>query len=292
MKYYQFLILFICAIGRLNASDLSLEIKVNKHEVEKGDTVVATIFLNNDDHLLVPDCKVQVVFGAGIKPIMTTASQGKFDAIRGIWSLQKSNGLLIVHMVVSEEGPLIFQAEIISSAETDPDSTPGNQKMGENDLVFDYVSVPVQFCGNAIINLSAEAFDGFTGYQWFRDGLKMEGSNTRKVEITKVGRYTCKVNEGLSGNNASFPVIVRQMSQIHLELGKVQQVCAGETLKIKAKPTNGVAPYSYSWENDKGLDLQKSLKVNSNVLVNVTVTDSLGCKAKDSVMVKVIACNK
>jgi Domain of unknown function DUF11 len=290
MKYYQFFILFLGMIGHLQASDLSLQIKVSTHEVEKGDTVVANIFLNNDDHLLVPDCKVQVLFGAGIKLILNTASQGKFDATKGIWSLQKSNGLLIVHLVVSEEGPLIFQAEIISSAETDPDSTPGNHKMGEDDLVFDYVSVPVQFCGNDMINLSAEAFDGFTGYQWYRDGLKIEGATTRKVEITKVGRYTCKVNEGLSGNNASFPVIVRQLPQILLELGKVQQVCAGETLKIKAKPTNGKAPYSYSWENDKGLDLQKSLKANSNVKVNVTVTDSLGCKAKDSVMVKVITC--
>jgi Domain of unknown function DUF11 len=292
MKHLLTLILIFFSLNCLIAADLSLEIKVNRHEVEKGDTVTANIFLNNDDKNLVPDCKVQILFGAGIKAILTTASQGKFDAINGIWSLQKSNGLLIIHMVVSEEGPLIFQAEIISSSESDPDSTPNNQKMGEDDLVYDYVSVPVQFCGESIIHLNAEAFDGFTGYQWFLDGLKIVGANTKKVEITKVGRYTCKVNEGLTGNNASFPVIVRQMPKIRLELGKEQQVCAGETLKIKAKPTNGHAPYTYSWENDKGLDLQKSLKANSNVIVNVTVTDSLGCKAKDSVLVKVISCNK
>jgi hypothetical protein len=292
MKYYQFLILLFCGFSQLNAADLSLEIKVNKHEVEKGDTVVATIYLNNDDHQLVPDCKVQIALGAGIKAIMTTASQGKFDATHNIWSLQKSNGLLIMHLIVNEEGPLILQAEIISSLESDPDSTPGNHKMGEDDLAYDYISVPVQFCGNDIINLSAEAFDGFTGYQWFRDNLKIEGATNRKVEITKVGRYTCTVKESLTGSKASFPVVVRQLPAINLELGKVQQVCAGETLKIKAKPTNGKAPYTYSWENDKGLDLQKALKVNANVLVNVTVTDNNGCKAKDSVMVKVIACNK
>jgi hypothetical protein len=292
MKSFKILIFLIFSFNYLNAADLSLEIKVNKHEVEKGDTVVATIYLNNDDHLLVPDCKVQIALGEGIKVIMTTASQGKFDGINKIWSLQKSNGLLIMHLVVNEEGPLILQAEIVSSSEIDPDSTPGNHKMGEDDLAYDYISVPVQFCGNDVIKLSAEAFDGFTGYQWFRDNLKIEGATNRKVEINKVGRYTCTVNESISGSKASFPVLVRQLPAINLELGKVQQVCAGETLKIKAKPTNGKAPYSYSWENDKGLDLQKALKVNANVMVNVTVTDSNGCKAKDHVMVKVIACNK
>jgi hypothetical protein len=292
MKYFIILILLIFSFNSLSAADLSLEIKVNKHEVEKGDTVVATIFLNNDDHLLVPDCKIQIALGEGIKVIMTTASQGKFDGIQKIWSLQKSNGLLIMHLVVNEEGPLILQAEIVSSSELDPDSTPNNHKMGEDDLAYDYISVPVQFCGNDVIKLSAEAFDGFTGYQWFCDNVKIEGATNRKVEINKVGRYTCTVKESVAGTKASFPVLVRQLPAINLELGKVQQVCAGETLKIKAKPTNGKAPYNYSWENDKGLDLQKALKVNANVLVNVTVTDSNGCKAKDSVMVKVIACNK
>ncbi|MFN4256840.1 MAG: hypothetical protein ACK4Q5_17705 [Saprospiraceae bacterium] len=53
---------------------------------------------------------------------------------------------------------------------------------------------------------------------------------------------------------------------------------------------SGPPPYSFQWENDRGVDIQKSLKAHTDFLLTATVTDGMGCRQKASTRIRVIDC--
>lgn len=293
-KYWP-VALFLLLAHAASATDLALKIAVSKHEPKRGDTVAASIRLLNQDRSDVTSIAIKIGLVEGLRLLSPAVSIGTYDSQSGVWCIQQMpatlpSAELHLFLVAEADGPLPIRAEIIHQNEPDGDSRPGNEQLNEDDLAFGYFSVPIVFCGDAPIRLTAKALPGFTGYQWFRDGMPLPGATNRFLDITQPGKYTCRVNEAGGNEAASTPVIVRKNPELKLKMPENQPVCAGETLLIRPEVVSGTPPYSFRWENDRGIDIQKSLKANTDFLLTATVTDGMGCQQKTATRIRVIDC--
>lgn len=287
--------LFALLKPAVGAADLAIKVVVNQPNAVRGDTIPAIIKIENQGKTAVSDIEVQINFSEGLTLVLTDKEHGSFDPKTGIWHLknldERSNGTsLLALLLVEGEGPLGIQAEIVGLREKDSDSTPGNTKMGEDDLDFGYITVPIVYCGSDSIKLSAEAYPGFKNYQWLRDGKILVGETNQQLKITKVGKYTCRADG--TGEDASFPVIVRRAAALHASVEGERRACAGETLKLRAQVSDGTPPYRYRWSRGDGLPLSKPLKTGEKLTLRVTITDREGCLVKTEGRVVVENCLK
>ncbi len=283
--FYPLACLFLAATVPLRAADFSLQILVNQRDAQRGDTVSATIRLLNQGKTAGTGMLLRIDLADGLRLLAPSASLGKFDAATGLWHLENipanlESAELSLQLIPEAEGPFAIRAEIQAANETDTDSQPGNAKIGEDDLAFGYVAVPIVFCGNEPVRLRAEALAGFTGYRWFRDGQAIPGANQPNLQIDRVGRYTCRVAEIETSEEGSFPVIVRQSEAVAVTLPPSFHVCAGEILNVRADVSAGKTPFKYDWQNSLNADLNVPLKAGTNMDLTVTVTDAAGCRGK------------
>ena len=277
----------------LFSADLALHIKTDKESALRGDTVACTIFLMNEGRSDVGNIAVQVVLGSGLKLLAPRADVGTYDSKSNLWSASKIGkdqaiGTLTGSILVLGEGPLLISAEVLRMAEPDDDSAAGNHLLYEDDIAYTCISVPIVFCGTDNIDLTAEAYPGFEGYQWKYEGQDIPNATERRLRITKTGKYSCTAKN----TTFSFPVVVEKAPAFSIELGEAQTVCAGERLRMTVIPTGGTKPFRYSWSNDKGHDLKKSLYAGQELTLKATVTDARGCVAKDEVKVDVVKCKE
>lgn len=277
----------------LLGADVALHIKLNTESALRGDTVDCTISLLNEGASSVSNLAVQVVFAAGLKFVSPTSEIGKFNPKTKLWTVTKLTpkqkiNTLQGRIIVLGEGPLLVSAELLRMGEKDDDSAPGNQLLYEDDMAYTCISVPIVFCGTDNVNLTAEAFPGFEGYQWKYEGEAIAGATKRQLRITKEGRYSCTAKN----TTFSFPVVVEKAPAFSIELGRSKSVCAGDRIRMTVVPTGGTKPFNYSWTNDKGHNLSKALKAGQNLTIMATVRDARGCIAKDTVDVKVKNCRE
>jgi large repetitive protein len=118
-------------------ADLSLTKSVNNAAPDVGSNVVYTVTVNNAG----PDAANGVIVSdplpAGLAVISTAPSQGSFDAVSGEWTVGSiANGgsaTLQITAKVTGFAPITNIAEIKSSRQYDPNSTPNNNVATEND---------------------------------------------------------------------------------------------------------------------------------------------------------------
>jgi uncharacterized repeat protein (TIGR01451 family) len=120
------------------SADLSLSKIVDNGAPNVGDNVTFTITLNNAGPDTATGVTVRDRMPTGLTYVSSTPSQGTFDPATGQWAVgaiaKNTNLVLKVVAKVVERGSQTESAEITASEQFDPDSTPGNNKTGEDDL--------------------------------------------------------------------------------------------------------------------------------------------------------------
>jgi uncharacterized repeat protein (TIGR01451 family) len=119
----------------LNQADLALISSVSNANPTLGDTISLTLTLSNDGPDLATNVEIRNLLPSGLSLVSASPSQGIYT--NGIWRLDSinSNGseTLTIEAVVSSGGTLNNRAEIITSNQFDPDSTPNNNIGTEDD---------------------------------------------------------------------------------------------------------------------------------------------------------------
>ncbi len=137
---------------RVASADLSLAKTVAGSSPVLGSNVTFTITLTNDGPGEATGVIVRDVLPSGLVFVSATASSGIYDSQSGLWTVIRvaagsSHTLQIVVRIVSGTS-IINVAEIMASDQNDPDSTPGNENVDEDDLssvtltVAEVVNVP------------------------------------------------------------------------------------------------------------------------------------------------------
>lgn len=122
---------------RKNMADLSLLKTVNNQSPYVGDTVRFAIVLTNGGPGSATNVVVSDVLPAGLTLVRDSATNGAY-ASNGLWTLtnplkKDSTATLVVWTKVNPSGPYLNYAQVNSSDQKDPNSTPGNNSTNEDD---------------------------------------------------------------------------------------------------------------------------------------------------------------
>lgn len=130
---------------------------------------------------------------------------------------------------------------------------------------------------------------GFAKYLWSR------GDTTRQIVVTDSGRYIVTATT-LDGCRYRDTVFITQNPQPAVSAGADTSGCVNTLIQLKATPSGGTPPYKYKWKRFEtgpvyiNNDTLQSPGVNPNTTSRyiVTLTDSVGCTATDTVLVTII----
>ncbi|NQW30262.1 MAG: choice-of-anchor D domain-containing protein [Ignavibacteria bacterium] len=146
---------------------------------------------------------------------------------------------------------------------------------------------PPVLCATDTRILSAPA--GFAKYFWSR------GDTTRAITITDSGTYSV-VCTTLDGCRYRDSLKVQRFPQPSVYAGRDTSACKNTVVLIGANPIGGTAPFKYKWRRvetgpsniDNDTLRTPGVNPNTSSRYEVTLTDSAGCTAKDTVWVTII----
>ena len=166
--------------------DVSLEKTVNLTQVAVDTEVIFTIWVFNNG-VDVTNAVVTDVLPNG-SLYVSDDSAGNYDENSGIWTIGNiaagDSTSLNLTIRLTEEGVHTNLASV-SIDETETDLT-----NNEDDAC---VSVPMTLpCNNA--GITAEAETGHTSYQWYKDGVAIDGETSATYLITTIGSYNYTID--------------------------------------------------------------------------------------------------
>ena len=131
-------------------------------------------------------------------------------------------------------------------------------------------------------------------YNWdFGDGSPPSASQNPSHFFNAAGTYNVKLVafSNMACKDSIINTIIIKPA-IHAESGFGNDtLCTGGTILLGANPTatGGIPPFVYEWSPAIGLNdstiANPTATITSNILFEITITDSIGCKAFDSVFV-------
>jgi uncharacterized repeat protein (TIGR01451 family) len=162
-------------------SDLELSLSVDKSTVKAGEDVTLEIMLFNKGAGAATAIQVKDLLPQGLAFVSFSAQQGSYDSVTGIWNagnIAKDNtASLSIKANVKTGGTIINMAEVISVSEIDPDSTPGNNNLTEDDI--------------ASVTIEAKPLFGIQ--KATEDAWTVNGNGKVKVALT--GKNSNQLNE-------------------------------------------------------------------------------------------------
>ncbi len=119
-------------------ADLSVQKSVDRATANQNEPIIFTVTLRNDGPDAATDVVVTDQLPPGLSFVEADPSIGSFDAPTGRWTIDRvavgaSPTLRILATIAGRE-PQINVAEVTASGQFDPDSVPGNQAAGEDDI--------------------------------------------------------------------------------------------------------------------------------------------------------------
>jgi gliding motility-associated-like protein len=151
---------------------------------------------------------------------------------------------------------------------------------------------PARLCEDSSYTLAASGMQGYL-YQWYYNGVPINGAATAAIQITQPGWYSFSLASpnGCMQLMDSIEVILQPAPSVSLEADKTS-FCAGDTLSLRAGAPDAVL---FSWlpenlfiGNPQGADAQ-AIVINSDIL-SVRVSDAFGCKGADSIRIHTYPC--
>ncbi len=144
-------------------SDLSLSKSVNVSSANVGETITYTIELNNTGPSDATGVIVSDVLPSQLNYISSNAINGVYDDVTGQWNIgivpSGSSFILEIMASVVAPGLITNTAEVISSDQYDPDSTPGNNTLAEDDqdeVTIEGLLVDLEILKISDINLTGD----------------------------------------------------------------------------------------------------------------------------------------
>ena len=128
------------------AADLSLTKTVNNPTPALNGNVTFTITVNNGGPDQATAVVVEDLLPAGLTFVSATPSQGTYTQATGVWTVgtinSAGNATLSLVATVTVTTPVVNTAEVTASGLFDPDSTPDNQDVEEDDIDSVTVDAP------------------------------------------------------------------------------------------------------------------------------------------------------
>ncbi len=125
-------------------------------------------------------------------------------------------------------------------------------------------------------------------YQWQKDDVDIEDANVDCYLTSEVGTYRCVLTNhcgSTASDNATLTTVPPLSATASTPTPAIK---AGDSAKLTATPTGGLAPYSYSWSTQQSGQTITVTPAESTVYT-VTVTDSLQQTAIAKVSVTVVS---
>jgi uncharacterized repeat protein (TIGR01451 family) len=119
-------------------ADIELSMTATNLEPKIDETVAFTIRVKNSGPGTSTDIKVNSLLPSGLRFISATPAPGSiYDTTSGIWTVgnirPNDSVQLVINAVVTSGASLTLVSEVTNAAESDPDSSPGNNAPGEDD---------------------------------------------------------------------------------------------------------------------------------------------------------------
>ncbi|MEZ0611748.1 hypothetical protein ACAW74_24770 [Fibrella sp. WM1] len=279
-----------------NVADLSVTKSSNSSTATVGSNVTYTV---NVQRLSGPNATGVVVLDTlapGLVYVSHVATPGTvYNPTTGRWTIgsalagSTSTVSLSITARVDVRGVSTNIAEVIRSFETDPNSTPGNGNLSENDIASACVSVPIDLCQGSSVVLSAP--DSYTaGVEWFRtfNGVTTSVATTPTFSASLSGSYSF-TSVGASGcaSGNCCPVILNVEPLPTPTLAASQSViCAGASTTLSVVSPVGSTTYVWS-DGTVGTSVVVSPSVTT--VYSVSATSAGGCSSVVSITVTVNA---
>ncbi|SNR57199.1 gliding motility-associated C-terminal domain-containing protein, partial [Lutibacter agarilyticus] len=120
------------------ASDLMLNKQVNNDSPISGENVIFTITLTNNGPSNATGVEVTDLLPSGYSFVSASVTNGIYDEYSGLWDVGSvvsgEEEILTVTTRVNSYGDWLNVAEVTAANEYDPDSTPGNGDLNEDDM--------------------------------------------------------------------------------------------------------------------------------------------------------------
>lgn len=170
--------------------DLSLIKTVNQSRPALQDVVSYSLVVTNSGTGTATGVEVKDLLPAGL--LYQSATGGTYNPNTGIWSIGSvaANGTatLVITAKVVHEGTWFNKAEVSKCDQPDPDSTPNNDVLTEDDLSVACIAIPVNICSGDVYQIGLPS--GYTGVQWYKDGQVIAGATASTLQVTDAGNYT------------------------------------------------------------------------------------------------------
>lgn len=207
-------------------NDLELtKIVVGDCKRQVGDEVQFKLIIKNNspDLLAFADSVyVEDVMSTNFTFVKYVSTQGQYNTQTRLWGpLSLGAGqtdTLTLTVKINDTGGFIGgsvcnEAEIVSmSAKSgaDTDSKPNNGIKTEDDYDIACVSVPLKICTERRDTVIISAPAGYAKYQWFKDGVKIDGATAQTLEVGAIGSYSVEILDGVCPTKNCCPAIVEE----------------------------------------------------------------------------------
>ena len=190
------------------SADLTLSKKrVSAAQATVGSTAIFKITVKNEGpdpatNVVVTDSLSNALKWLSSSPALTPAGHVLTWNIPSIASGDSVE--LIINTQILAEGVHFNRAQITSADQEDPDSTPGNNSLLEDDIAHACVSVPIKLCANQQITVTVPGF--FTNVRWFKGTTQVGTGNT--IDLSEVGSYSISADAGSCPAEGCCPIII------------------------------------------------------------------------------------
>jgi hypothetical protein len=134
-------------------------------------------------------------------------------------------------------------------------------------------------CGTgSTVSLSVS---GGTSYQWYRDGVKLEGATGATYQATQTGTYTADIITATCSGKASNSSVVSVSTPLAFDIIATQPNCTTATGSLVVSSLSGGSGAGFTYSKDGGVTFQnESTFSNLNAgSYTIVVKDGAGCKS-------------
>lgn len=156
-----------------------------------------------------------------------------------------------------------------------------------------------EFCPGETISATLGVADGFTAYEWRKDGVLIPGANSHTYTATQIGTYDLRVKRGnLWSEWSRIPVVIKIKGAtipptitVSGLASRVLPALDGST-SVQLEVPAGFATYSWEKVGDPTV-LSTTRTINTSVVgdYRVKVTEQFGCSSNFSAPITVVNAN-
>jgi len=148
----------------------------------------------------------------------------------------------------------------------------------------------ISLCANSSASITASGLNAPIPmtYNW-SNGLGAGASKTVTPNVNTTYTVTVTAANGCTSTD-NMAIIVNPAPTVNA--GSDVSLCIGTSTILSANASNGVAPYTYQWNNGLGTGASQTVSPSTSKTYSVTATGANGCIASDAVVVNVTNCTE